>query len=176
MQYVKIISDYAIPAIFILIIIYGINNNISVYDTFIDGAKQGITTIVSIIPPLVALMVAVCVFRSSGALDLLIFLIKPATSALNIPTEALALFLIRPISGSASLAVVSDIMNTYGPDSFIGKVVCTMMGSTETVLYTLSVYFGAIGIRKIRYTLFAVIIADIVGLLISVWICRITTA
>lgn len=172
MSIIDVASAYAIPAIFVVIIVYGINNDLLVYDVFTEGAKEGISTIIKIIPPLVGLMVAVGVFRASGALDLLIYLLSPLTSVLKIPPEALTLAIVRPISGSASLAVVSDVMNAYGADSFIGMLVCTMMGSTETIFYTLAVYLGAVGITKVRYTLVAVIIADIVGLIVSVWACK----
>ena len=112
-------------------------------------------------------------FRASGALDYIIALIDPLSSRLGIPSEALPLAILRPISGSASLALVSDIIKTNGPDSFIGRVVSTMMGSTETIFYTLTVYFGAVGIKNIKYTLIAALIADLVSVFASVWICTV---
>jgi len=171
MGIVKFLSAYAVPAMFLIILCTGLYKNVKIYDTFVEGAKEGITTVVRIIPALVGLLVAVGVFRASGALDLLIFAVKPIATLLGIPTEAMPLVLMRPISGSASLAIVSDILKVHGPDSFVGRVVSTMMGSTETIFYTLAVYFGSVGVKNIRYTLIAALIADTVSILVSVWIC-----
>jgi spore maturation protein B len=173
MGIIGMISDYAIATIFLVILSTGVLKEIKVYDAFIEGAKEGVTTVVKIIPPLVGLLVAVAVFRASGALDLLIHAFSPIASIFGIPSEALPLAFLRPISGSASLALVSDIMKTHGPDSFIGRVVSTMMGSTETIFYTLAVYFGSVGIKNIRFTIAAALIADAVSVLASVWICSI---
>lgn len=173
MDSIKNISIYAIPAIFLIILSAGIFKNIKVYDAFIEGAKEGIATVLRIVPSLVGLMVAVGVFRASGALDLIISAVEPVTSRLGIPSQALPLALLRPISGSASLALVSDIIKVNGPDSFVGRVVSTMMGSTETIFYTLAVYFGAVGIKNIRFTLLAALIADVVSVIASVWICTV---
>ncbi len=171
MEIIKVLSAYALPVMFLLILSTGAYKGIRVYDVFVEGAKEGISTTVRIIPTLVGLMVAIGVFRASGALDLLVYAVKPAAYVLGIPPEALPLALLRPFSGSASLALVSDIIKVYGADSFIGRVVSTMMGSTETIFYTLAVYFGSVGIRNIRYTLAAALIADAVSVVASVWIC-----
>lgn len=171
MDLIKSLSIYAIPAIFIVILCTGIFRNVKVYDVFVEGAKEGISTVVRIIPPLVGLLVAVAVFRASGALDLLIYAFKPAALLLGIPPEVLPLAFLRPISGSASLALVSDIIKEYGPDSFAGRAASTMMGSTETIFYTLTVYFGSVGVKNIRYTLVAALIADGVSVIASVWAC-----
>ncbi len=171
MHIIGVLSAYAIPAIFLVILSFGMWREVKVYDVFVEGAKEGITTVLRIIPSLVGLLVAVGVFRASGALDLLIYAVSPATNAVGIPAEALPLAFLRPISGSASLALVSDIIKNYGPDSFIGRVVSTMMGSTETIFYTLAVYFGAVGIKNIRYTLAAALLADAASVVASVWIC-----
>ncbi|TYQ16822.1 UNVERIFIED_CONTAM: spore maturation protein B [Acetivibrio alkalicellulosi] len=173
MDIVKSLSSYAIPAIFLVVLSVGLYRGVKVYDVFIEGAKEGITTVVKIIPPLVGLIVAIGVFRASGALDLLIYAVRPVTKIFNIPSETLPLVFMRPISGSASLALVSDILKEHGPDSFIGRVTSTLMGSTETIFYTLAVYFGAVGIKKVRYTLAAALIADFISVIVSVWICRI---
>ncbi|MCX7923777.1 MAG: spore maturation protein [Clostridia bacterium] len=171
MEIIKTLSIYAVPAIFLAILAAGVYKDIKVYDVFVEGAKEGISTIIRIIPSLVGLLVAVGVFRASGALDLLIYAASPLASIFNIPSEALPLAFLRPISGSASLALVSDVIKVHGPDSFIGRVVSTMMGSTETIFYTLAVYFGAVGIKNVRYTLAAALIADFVSVIASVWIC-----
>lgn len=171
MEIVKSLSSYAIPSIFLIILCIGMYREVKVYDVFVEGAKEGITTVLRIIPSLVGLLVAVGVFRASGALDLLVYAVKPAAALLGIPSEAMPLALLRPISGSASLALISDIMQTYGPDSFIGRVVSTMMGSTETIFYTLAVYFGSVGIKNIRFTLAAALLADTASVIVSVWAC-----
>lgn len=171
MSLIKAVSIYVIPVIFLSVLITGLYRGVKVYDVFVDGAKEGISTIIRIMPSLVGLLVAVGVFRASGAMDLLIYAAKPITGIFNIPSEALPLAFLRPISGSASLALVSDIIKVHGPDSFVGRVVSTMMGSTETIFYTLAVYFGAVGIKNIRYTLVAALIADAVSVIVSVWVC-----
>jgi spore maturation protein B len=171
MEIVKFLSDYAVASIFLVILTLGMLKEVKVYDVFIEGAKEGVTTVIRIIPSLVGLLVAIGVFRASGAMDLLIYAIKPVTNLLGIPSQAVPFALLRPVSGSASLALVSDIIKTYGPDSFIGRLVSTMMGSTETIFYTLAVYFGSVGIKNIRYTLIAALIADVTSIVASVWIC-----
>jgi len=171
MELIKTISTYAIPTMFLVILCSGVYKEVKVYDAFVEGAKEGIETVVRIIPSLVGLLVAVGVFRASGALELLVFAARPLAAFIGMPPEALPLALLRPISGSASLALVSDIIKTHGPDSFIGRVASTMMGSTETIFYTLAVYFGSVGIKNIKYTLAAALIADTVSVIASVWIC-----
>ncbi len=171
MNIIKIISIYAIPVIFVLILSAGILKEVKVFDVFVESAKEGISTVIRIIPSLIGLLVAIGIFRASGALDLIVYAVKPAANLLGIPSEALPLAFLRPISGSASLALVSDTLKTYGPDSYIGRVVSTMMGSTETIFYTVAVYFGAVGIKNIRYTLIAALIADAASVIASVTVC-----
>ena len=171
MEFFKSISQYAIPVLFLLILGIGLISEVKVYDVFVEGAREGIATIIRIIPTLVGLVVAVGVFRASGALDFLVFLTSPAARLLGIPPEAMPLALLRPVSGSASLALVAETIRIYGPDSFVGRVVSTMMGSTETIFYTLAVYFGSVGIRNIRYTLIAALIADTVSVTAASWAC-----
>jgi len=171
MGVIKAMSSYAVPGMFLLILLTGMYKEIKVYDVFVESAKEGLNTIIRILPALVGLLVAIGVFRASGALDLLVYAIKPVANFVGMPTEAIPLAFLRPISGSASLALVSDIVKQNGPDSFVGRVVSTMMGSTETIFYTLAIYFGAVGIKNIRYTLAAALIADFVSVIVSVWIC-----
>lgn len=168
---ITVLSKYAIPTIFLLILSAGMYREVKVYDVFVEGAREGFTTVIRIIPSLVGLLVAVGVFKASGAMDLLVFALKPLAGMLGIPSEVLPLALLRPVSGSASLALVSETIRTYGPDSFIGRLVSTMMGSTETIFYTLAVYFGSVGVKNIRYTLIAALLADLASVLASVWIC-----
>lgn len=171
MEKLGAISGYAIPVIFLLILVFGLYKEVKVYDIFIEGAKEGISTVIRIIPTLVGLMVAVGVFKASGALELLVHVFMPLASVLGIPPETMPLALMRPVSGSASLAMVAEIIQTYGPDTFIGRTASTMMGSTETIFYTLAVYFGSVGIKNIRYTLAAALLADLVSVTASAWAC-----
>ena len=165
------VSLYALPVLFLLILGTGLSRKVKVYDAFVEGAAEGLKATVRILPPLVGLLTAVGVFRASGALDFIIYLLTPLAALLGIPPEAMPLAILRPVSGSASLALVSDIVNLYGPDSYVGRVVSTMMGSTETIFYTLAVYYGAVGIKNIRYTLAAALFADGVSVVASAWIC-----
>lgn len=170
MQIMDAISISAVPLMIFCIISYGFIKKVKLYDEFVDGAKEGITTTIRIIPPLVGLMVAIGVFRASGALEILTYAIKPITDLFLIPPEVLPLAFMRPISGSASTALTFDIMKSYGADSFIGMVASTMMGSSETIFYTLAVYYGSVGVKNIRYTLKIALIVELVSILVSVWI------
>jgi len=167
------LTKYAVPLIFIVIISVGLFKKIKVYDCFLEGAAEGIEVTVKLLPTLVGVMTAVGVFRASGALDYIIFVLKPLAEILGIPAETMPLAILRPFSGSASLALVADIFKVYGPDSYIGRVAATMMGSTETTFYTLAVYFGSVGVKNIRYSLAAALIADAVGIVASALICTI---
>ncbi len=172
MGIIRQVSDYAIPAIFIIIILAAVLKKVKAYDLFIEGAKDGIETVIKIIPSLVGLLVAVGVFKASGALDLLILLLRPVIDLLGMPPEVAPLALLRPISGSASFAFVTEIIKAFGPDTYEGRVAATMMGSTETIFYTLAVYYGSVGVKNIRYTLVAAIMADIISVIASLWACR----
>lgn len=168
MTIINYLSNLAIPFIILLILIYGLIEKNKVFDTFLNGAKEGIEIVVKIFPTLIGLFVAVGVLRNSGVLDFIIKLIYPIVSFFNIPTEIMPLAILRPISGSASIAIGSDIMTQYGVDSKIGLIVSTIMGSTETTLYTIAVYTSVIGIKKTRFVLLAALIGDLIGMLTSV--------
>lgn len=168
MNLVSYISSAAIPVIMLLIIVYGLLEKNKVYDTFLEGAKEGIEVVFNIFPTLIGIFVAVGALRSSGVLDLIINIISPITNLLKIPSEIMPLALVRPISGSASTAVATDIMTKFGVDSRIGLIASTIMGSTETTFYTIAVYTSCVGIKKIRFVLAAALIADIIGMLFSV--------
>lgn len=170
MNIINYISSAAVPVIMLLIIVYGILEKNKVYDTFVEGAREGIDVVVNIFPTLIGVFIAVGALRSSGILDLIIKFISPITNILNIPSEIMPLALIRPISGSASTAVATNIMTTFGVDSKIGLIASTIMGSTETTFYTIAIYTACIGIKKIRFVLVAALIADIIGMLTSVLI------
>lgn len=172
MNIINYLSTIAVPMVILLIIAYGVIEKNKVYDTFIEGAKEGMQVVVNIFPTLVGIFLAVGALRSSGLIELIINIIKPIIETLRIPAEIMPLALLRPISGSASMAVATDIISKHGVDSLIGLIASTIMGSTETTLYTIALYTSAVGIKKIRFVLIAALIADITGMLISVAICR----
>lgn len=172
MKIINYLSTIAVPMVILLIIAYGVIEKNKVYDTFIEGAKEGMQVVVNIFPTLVGIFLAVGALRSSGLIELIINIIKPIIEILRIPAEIMPLALLRPISGSASMAVATDIISKNGVDSLIGLIASTIMGSTETTLYTIALYTSAVGIKKIRFVLIAALIADITGMLISVVICR----
>jgi spore maturation protein B len=169
----QMISLLAIPMFIVFILGYGYYKGVPVYEVFVEGAKEGLGTAFKVLPYLVAMFVAIGVFRASGAMDLLISVLSPVTSLAGIPSEILPLALMRPMSGSASAGMLAEIYKVYGPDSFIGRASSTMMGSTETIFYTVSVYFGSVGVKKTRYVLAAGLLADLAGLLASVAVCSI---
>jgi len=168
---IRTISLLAIPVFIFFILGYGYVKKVPVYETFVEGAKEGLTTAIRVLPYLVAMFVAIGMFRASGAMDFIVGLLAPLARLAGIPSEILPLAMMRPMSGMASTGMLAEIFKIYGPDSFIGRASSTMMGSTETVFYTLSVYFGAVGIKKIKYTLWASLLADLTGLLASVAVC-----
>jgi spore maturation protein B len=136
----------------------------------VEGAKEGFTTAIRIIPYLVAMLVGIAIFRASGAMDLLRALVAPITSLIGMPPEALPMAIMRPLSGSGSLGIMTELMKTHGPDSLIGIMASTMYGSSETTFYVLAVYFGAVAIKNTRHAVPVGIIADVVGMLAAVWI------
>lgn len=170
---VTTISIWAIPAIIVFIPLYAFYRKVPVYESFVDGAKDGFDTAIKIIPHLVGMMVAISVFRESGALDWLIGFAKPLMDWIGAPEEVLPLAILRPITGAGSLAYTTDLMKEFGPDSMIGRIASTVQGSTDTTLYVLTVYFGAIGIRRTRYALKVGLLADLVGFIAAIAICLI---
>ncbi len=170
---INLVSIAIIPLIITSILVSGYIKRVPVYDCFVEGAKEGLKSSVTIIPPLIAIFVAIGLFKKSGAMELVITLLSPIRSLMGVPTELMPLFIIKPISGSASLAVLKDIIINYGADSFIGRVASTMMGSSETIVYTMAVYFGAIGVKNSRHTLPAALISHLAGTIASVVVCSI---
>ncbi len=166
-------SKYIIPLLIAGIPLYALwRKKIKVYEVFVEGAKDGFTIAVRIIPYLVAILVAIGMFRASGALDLLLSLLSPILNLIGFPAENLPLALMRPLSGSGSLGLLTDIINQYGADSLFAKIGATMFGSTETTFYVLAVYFGSVGIKNTRHALPAGLIADAAGALAAVYICK----
>ena len=173
MQTINFISSLAMPLIILLIVTYGLMEKNKVFDDFLEGAKEGIEIVFSILPTLVGLFVAIGALRNSGILDMIIRIITPLLNVIHFPSEIMPLAMLRPISGSGSIAVATDIMKTYGVDSNIGIIASVIMGSTETTLYTIAVYTSCVKIKKTRFVLVASLIADVVGMLVSVGICGI---
>lgn len=172
MNFLIIISDLIIPLIFVYFIYYGFVKRIEIYDTFVEGAKEGFKITYEILPTLIGLMVAVGILRSSGALDLLCNFLSPFADAIGFPKEALPITFMRLVSSSASTGILLDVFKTYGPDSFTGRFVSVMMSCTETIVYTMSLYFMTIKVRNTRYTLAGALIANFAGVIASLLICR----
>jgi spore maturation protein B len=166
------LSILAIPVLVVIILLFGVLKKVKLYETFVEGAKEGFQVGVRIIPYLVAMLVAIGIFRVSGAMDILSYLVSPLTHWIGMPSETLPMAMIRPLSGSGALGVMSETIKAHGPDSLIGRMVSVMMGSGETTFYVLALYFGSVGITRTRQAVPAGIVADIVGILMSVWTVR----
>lgn len=164
--------DYAVPGLLLAASLLALRRKENVYGLLLEGGAEGLRLLASIIPTLVVLLTAIHMLRASGAIDRLGALLSPAMSFVGIPKETAVLLLIRPISGSAALAVGADLMAQYGPDSLIGRTTAIMLGSTETTFYTISVYFGSLGIHKTRYAIPAALLADLTGFLVASWTAR----
>lgn len=173
MTIINYLSNLAIPFTILIILVYGLIEKNKVFDTFVNGAKEGIEIVVKIFPTLLGLFVAIGALRYSGVLDFVIKLLAPIIQFFNIPVEIMPLAILRPISGSASIAIGSDIINQYGVDSKLGLIASTIMGSTETTFYTIAIYTSVVGIKKIRFVLAAALIGDLIGMLSSVIIWNI---
>ena len=164
--------DYLIPALLLVASLLALRKKESAYDLLLDGAAEGLRLLASILPALILLLTAVHMLKASGAMEQLSMLLAPVFDTCGIPPQTAMLVLVRPISGSAALAVGADLMQQYGVDSAIGRTVAIMLGSTETTFYTISVYFGATGVRKTRYTVLAALLADLTGFIVASLTCR----
>lgn len=169
---IEVVSKLAIPLLIIVFIGYGAIKKVKVYESFVEGAKDGFNIAVKIIPYLVAMLIAIGIFRAGGAMDWFIFILKPITSLIGMPAEALPMALMRPLSGSGSLGIMSENLAVYGPDSFVGILVSTFYGSTETTFYVLALYFGAVNIKSTRHALPVGLLADIAGILGALFIVK----
>jgi|AGTN01.2.fsa_nt_gi Uncharacterized membrane protein len=172
MQVITYISAAFVPAFIALIVVYGAVKKVNVYESFVRGAKQGFSTVVRILPYVVGFVFAIQIFSASGCFDYIAAALSPVLEPVGIPPEVLPLALMQPFSGSASIAMLTTLLNRYGPDSFIGRASSTMMGSSETIFYTVSLYYGSVGVKKTRYTIPAAIISAIAGVIASVLVCR----
>lgn len=165
-------SNYILPVFILLIIGFGVYKKIDVFGTFIDGAKRGFDVFLSILPSLTALFLAVQMLKSSQGIEIITKLLTPVANLLKIPPEALPMCILSPISGGGSLSVYESIISEYGPDSYIGRIASVMMGSTETTFYAITVYFGAVGIQKIRHTAICSLCADFTSFILAGIIVR----
>ena len=173
MKLINFISNLAMPLIILCIVVYGVIEKNKMFDNFLDGAKEGLEMTLSIFPTLIGLFVAIGALRSSGVLDIITYLLTPILNIIHFPSELMPLAMLRPISGSSSIAVATDIMKNFGVDSKIGIMASTIMGSTETTVYTIAIYSSCVKIKKTRFVLAAALIGDLIGMLASVAICQI---
>jgi spore maturation protein B len=167
-----VLSIWAIPVFLVGIPLYGAARKVKVYESFVEGAKEGFQVGIRIIPYLVAILVAVGMLRGAGAIDMLARALDPVLARIGFPTEILPLAIMRPLSGSGSLGIVTELVKVHGPDSFIARLAASAYASTETTFYVLAVYFGAVGVKRARHAVAAGLFADIVSLIAAVWVCR----
>ena len=168
-----LIFTMLVPFLMLAVALWGIYKRVDLWGALTDGAEKGLKVSLRIMPPLIGLLTAVYMLRASGAMDLLGSLLAPVLARLGIPPETVGLLFVRPVSGSGALAIGSELMAAYGPDSYIGRVAAVMLGSTETTFYTIAVYFGAVGITKTRYAVPAALCADLTGFLASAWAVKV---
>lgn len=172
MRAVAMLSDLILPLVIVYILSCGYSKKINVYEVFIEGAKEGFSIVLDILPTLIGLMMAVGILRGSGTLELIGKAAAPIVKGIGFPEEAVPISLMRLVSSSASTGILLDIFKNYGPDSFIGRFVSVMMSCTETVFYTMSVYFMSVKITKTRYTLAGALVANFAGMAASLMLCR----
>lgn len=167
MKFLIYISDYIIPFLFFYIVGMGLLSKQNVFDDFVTGAKDGFKVVLDILPTLIGLMVAIGILRASGALQIVADLLRPVTDLMHFPSEAVPLVIIKMFSSSAATSLLLDIFKEHGPDSYLGRLTSIIMSSTETIFYTLAVYFMAAGVKKIRYTLIGCLLATLTGIVAS---------
>lgn len=168
MSFLLYVSDYIIPFLIFIIVGYGLLCKVNIYDEFVDGAKDGLKVVAGIVPTLVGLMIAIGILRSSGALDLLSSIIEPFVSKLNFPAQLVPLVVVKMFSSSAATSLLLDIFKQFGPDSYFGRLSSVIMSCTETIFYTMAVYFMVAGVKKTRYTLIGALVATLAGVIGSV--------
>ncbi|WP_066870831.1 spore maturation protein [Clostridium mediterraneense] len=164
----KYLANSLIPIILVVIVIYGMFKGGKVYEWFLEGAKEGLGICMKIFPALLAMIVAVRIFKEANLLEYMNNFLEPVVSLIGLPTDLISLVLIKPLSGSGALGIFTDILNTVGPDTRTGLIASVLMGTTETIFYTVTIYFGAVGVKKIRHTMWAAVMADIVALIMAI--------
>lgn len=162
------ISKLLLPSIVLFIVIYGIIKKVNVYDVFVDGAKESFDMFVSLFPPMLGMIFAINLFIKSNCLNYFLSFLSSVFNLLKVPLEVIPMAIMRPISGSSSLAILNNILEVNGPDSLIGKIASVMQGSTDTTLYVLTLYFGSVGIKKIKHSLWAGLLTDLFALIMSI--------
>jgi spore maturation protein B len=171
-EIVSVLSYFVLPAIIVGFPLYGLYKKVPVYESFVEGAKEGFNVAVRIIPYLVAILFAIGMFRASGAMDFLVETLRPVLGLIGFPAEVLPMAIVRPLTGSGSAGIVVDMINEFDEDSIFVKMAATMFGSTETTFYVIAVYFGAVGIKKTRHAVPAGLLADFTAMLVAVWAVR----
>ena len=169
---ISLLSFFVLPAILVGFPLYGLYKRVPVYESFVEGAKEGFQVAVRIIPYLVAILFAIAMFRASGAMEAMTGALDPVLGLIGFPAELLPMAIIRSLSGSGSAALVVDMINQYGEDSIFVKMAAVMYGSSETTFYVIAVYFGAVGVRRTRHAVAAGLTADVAAALLSVWVVR----
>lgn len=172
MRALEIVSSLLIPLTFLFALIVGIIKKVDIYSAFVNGAKDSLKTALNIFPAIVTLMIAIGIFRTSGLLDFTTGLFSPILNFINVPKEILPIAILRPMSGSGGLAMLTDIIKNYGPDSKIGVMASVICGSTETTFYTVAVYFGSVGITNVRHTVKCALLADLVSIIMGILVCN----
>jgi len=167
------ISDFIIPVTILFIVVFGCLQKVDIYEVFLEGAREGLQTVVDILPTLIGLIMAVEVVRAGGLLDIIVECIRPFADAVGFPAELAPLSIVRLISSSAATGLLTDLFQHYGPDSHLGRVASVMMSCTETVFYTMSLYFLSVGIRRTRWTLPCALLANLVGVFAAVWLVEV---
>ena len=168
----KILGSVVLPLVITAIVLFGLVKGVKIFDCFLEGAKEGLMTVKNILPSIVGLVVAVGMLKASGGLDIIVKLLSPLSGITGIPEEIMPLAVLNPISGGGALSMYELILKEYGPDSYLGRVASVMMGATETTFYAIAIYFGSVGIKKSRHTVFAGLVADITSFVASAWTVR----
>lgn len=168
------LGSYILPIMVVGIVVFGLVKKVKVFDCFMKGAKKGLFTVYELLPSITGLVLAVTMLKESGAMDILSSFLSPVTSFFGVPDEITPMALLSPISGGGSLTLFESVLKTYGPDSFIGQVASVVMGSTDTTLYAVTVYYSAIGIKNTRHTLMAGLTADFMSLVLSAFFVKLT--
>ncbi|MFZ5943459.1 MAG: spore maturation protein [Bacillota bacterium] len=169
-QIIGVLSNWTIPFLVLFIPVFAYFKGVKVYEEFIAGAEEGFKIAIKLIPYLVAMLVAIGIFRNSGAMTIVVNAISPVIKVFNIPGEVLPLAIMRPLSGGGALGIATELINTFGPDSLIGRLASTMQGSSDTTFFVLTVYFGSVGISKYRHALWVGLLADFTSFVASVYI------
>lgn len=170
---INYLSKSIIPIIFLVIITYGMFKGRQVYEWFIEGAKEGLNVCLRIFPCILAIIIAVEIFKKANLMNLLTNIMSPLTNLIGLPKELIPLVIIKPLSGSGAIGVFTDIIKNFGPDTKIGLIASVIMGTTETIFYTITVYFGAVKVKKIRHTLWAAVLADITAIIMSILVVNV---